>query len=145
MKGGVAWGIALLRITVGGIYVMHGYLNLVVLGPGVMASYIVTMGFPAGVAPALAWYGISAHLVGGTLLTLGLWSRWTALAQIPVIASAVFLRHFAQGFFMHGMILDAARGQAIAGGYEYTLLLLVATFTLVLTGGGTLTLASGHR
>ena len=96
-------------------------------------------------APALAWYGIGAHLIGGSLLALGLWSRWAALAQIPVIASATFLLHFAQGFFLRGIILDAARGRAIAGGYEYTLLLLVATVALVLTGGGTLTLTAGRR
>jgi putative oxidoreductase len=145
MKGAAAWGIALLRMTVGVIYALHGYLGLMVLGPGEMAGYVVAMGFPASLAPALAWYGIGVHLVGGSLLTLGLWSRWTALAQIPVIASAVFLRHLAQGFFMHGIVLDRAGGQAIAGGYEYTLLLLVATVTLVLTGGGTLTLMAGRR
>jgi putative oxidoreductase len=144
VKGAAAWGIALLRITVGVIYALHGYLGLMVLGPGVMAGYILTMGFPVSLAPALAWYGIGAHLVGGILLALGLWTRWAALAQVPVIAAAVFLRHFAQGFFMHGIIVDAARGQAIAGGYEFTLLLLVATVALVLTGGGTLTLASAR-
>ena len=145
MKGVAAWGIALLRITVGVIYVLHGYLGLMVLGPGEMAGYVVAMGFPASLAPALAWYGIGAHLIGGSLLALGLWSRWAALAQIPVIASATFLLHFAQGFFLRGIILDAARGRAIAGGYEYTLLLLVATVALVLTGGGTLTLMAGRR
>ena len=61
MKGAAAWGIALLRITVGVIYVLHGYLGLMVLGPGEMAGYVVAMGFPASLAPALAWYGIGAQ------------------------------------------------------------------------------------
>jgi hypothetical protein len=32
--------------------------------------------------------------------------------------------------------VDAAKGVAIAGGYEYTLLVLAATVTFVLAGGG---------
>jgi hypothetical protein len=33
-------------------------------------------------------------------------------------------------------VVDPARGVAIAGGYEYVLLILAATLTLVLAGGG---------
>ena len=56
------------------------------------------------------------------------------------MASAFFLHHLRQGFFLTGIVVDAAKGIAIAGGYEYTLLVLAATVTLVLAGGGALAL-----
>jgi uncharacterized membrane protein YphA (DoxX/SURF4 family) len=57
---------------------------------------------------------------------------------VPVMASAVFLLHVPQGFFMTGIILDAAAGRAIAGGYEFTLTVLVATLAVILLGPGAL-------
>ena len=138
------YGITLLRLMLGVIYVMHGYLGLVVLGPGTLGAYIIRMGYPAAYAPVLAWCGILAHTVGGLFLILGLWTRWVALAQVPIMASVVFLLHLKQGFFMKGIILDAAAGRAIAGGYEFPLLVLVATLVLVLLGGGALAL-DGRR
>ncbi len=135
-----AWGITLLRITLGVIFVMHGYLGLAVLGPPALAGYTIRMGYPPGLAGVLAWYLILAHAVGGLLLVIGLWSRLAALAQVPIMASAVFLHHLQQGFFMRGIIVDAASGQAIAGGYEYALLVLVATVALIFLGGGALSI-----
>ena len=54
------------------------------------------------------------------------------------MASAFFLHHLRQGFFLTGIVVDPAKGVAIAGGYEYVLLVLAATVTLVLAGGGAL-------
>jgi putative oxidoreductase len=133
-------GLALLRATLGAIFVMHGYLGLAVIGPAGVGTYTTRMGFPAGLGPALGWYMILAHSLGGILLVLGLFTRWAALAQLPIMASAFFLYHLRQGFFLTGIVLDQTRGIAIAGGYEYTLLVLAATLTLVLSGGGTLAL-----
>ena len=61
------------------------------------------------------------------------------------MASAFFLYHLRQGFFLTGIVVDPARGTAIAGGFEYTLLVLAATVTLVLAGGGALALDSRRR
>jgi putative oxidoreductase len=138
-----AWpglGLAVLRVTLGAIFVMHGYLGLAGIGPAGIAGYTTRMGYPAALGPALAWYLIVAHGVGGLLLVLGLWTRWAALAQVPIMASALFLHHLRQGFFLKGVIVDAAKGVAIAAGYEYVLLVLAGTITLVLAGGGRLAL-----
>jgi putative oxidoreductase len=121
------WGILLLRIMLGVIYVMHGYLGLVEIGPSGIAGYVIRLGFPPGLAPLLGWFHVAAHLLGGALLILGLWTRWAALAQVPSMATAVVLIHWKQGFFM-----------SAGGGYEFALLVLVATVALVLTGGGAL-------
>ena len=133
-----AWGTALLRIWLGILFVMHGYLGAAVLGPEAIAAYTTRMGFPAPAGVALAWYLIGAHLVGGALLVIGLWTRAAALVNVPVMASAVFLLHVPQGFFMTGIIVDAAAGRALAGGYEFTLTVLVATLAVMLLGPGAL-------
>jgi putative oxidoreductase len=91
------YGVTLLRLGLGLIYVMHGYLGLVVLGPGALGGYVIRMGYPAAYAPALAWYAIVVHLVGGLFLVLGLWTRWAAHAPQPIKASAVALLHYKQG------------------------------------------------
>jgi putative oxidoreductase len=129
-------GLAVLRVTLGVIFAMHGYLGLSVIGPAGIAGYTTRMGYPAALGPALAWYLILAHSIGGILLVLDLFTRWAAAAQLPIMASAFFLHHLRQGFFLTGIVVDPAQGRAIAGGYEYTLLVLAATVTLVLAGGG---------
>jgi putative oxidoreductase len=133
-------GLLILRLTLGVIFLMHGYLGAVVIGPAGIAGYTTRMGYPAALGPALAWYLIVAHVGGGLLLVVGLWTRWAALAQVPIMASAVFLLHLPQGFFMRGLIVDAAAGRAIAGGYEFALTILVATLALALLGPGALAL-----
>ena len=140
MGGRVGCGIAIARVVLGAIFVMHGYLALAVVGPAEIAGYTIGMGYPAALAPALAWYLIVVHLTGGACLVLGLVTRWAALANLPIIASAFFLHHLPQGFFLHGIVIDAASGRAIAGGSEYTLLVLAVTVMLILTGGGALAL-----
>jgi putative oxidoreductase len=138
-------GLAVLRVTLGVIFVMHGYLGLAVIGPGGIAGYTTRMGYPAALGQALGWYLIVAHSVGGILLILGLFTRWAALAQVPIVASALLLHHLLQGFFLTGIVVDPAQGVAIAGGYEYILLVLAATVTLVLAGGGALGLDRRRR
>ena len=72
------------------------------------------------------------------MMIIGLWTRWAALANVPSIAGAVIMLHLKQGYFMTGRIVDAAAGRAIAVGFEFPLLVLVATIALVLLGGGAL-------
>ena len=140
-----ALGVAILRITLGVIYVMHGYLSASVLGPAAVAQYVKRAGFPEGFAEPFAWYVIVAHVVGGLMLIVGFWTAVAALAQVPIMAGATFLIHVPQGFFMRGIITDAAAGRAIAGGYEFTLLVLVATIALVFTGSGSLSIDGRRR
>jgi putative oxidoreductase len=133
------WGATLLRLALGVIYVMHGWLALTVLGVQGAAGYIIRMGFPSALAPALAWYLVVVHLGGGTLMLLGVGTRVAALLQVPIMASALFLHHLSQGFFMQVLTVETAAGpRQVAGGYEYVLLVLAATLALALTGPGRL-------
>jgi putative oxidoreductase len=130
--------LTVLRVTLGAIFLMHGHLALNVLGAEAVAGYTTRMGYPAVLGLALAWYLILAHSIGGILLIVGLWTRWAAAAQLPIMASAFFLHHLKQGFFLTGIVVDPTKGVAIAGGYEYTLLVLAAIVALLLAGGGAL-------
>ncbi len=114
MSGAQAWGTALLRVLPGVIYVMHGYFAVKVLGLEGTAGLMVRMGYPPVLAPA----------------------RLAALLQVPIMASVLFLLHLGQGFLLRGIVVDAAAGRAVAGGYEYALLGLAVTLALALLGGG---------
>lgn len=138
-----AWGITLLRLAVGVVFVMHGYLAVSVLGPQALGGFIARMGFPPALGTALAWYLIAAHLLGGALIILGLWTRWAALANVPPMASAVLLLHVPQGFFMK--VIGGTPGRADVGGYEFSLLLLAATLALVLMGSGAASIDGSRR
>jgi putative oxidoreductase len=112
---------ALLRITLGLIYVLHGYRALHGGARG-MAGYIAKIGFPAEFAATLAWYLIIVHIVGGVLLVIGYWTRLAAALQLPIMLSALVLVHWKQGF-------DRV---------EFPLLVLIATLAIALMGPGTL-------
>ena len=126
--GGIdSYGATILRIALGIIYIGHGYLALFVYGPRGTAAFQRSLGLPL---PEIgAWYVILAHGVGGALLLLGLWTRWAALVNLPIMAGAFFLVHLREGFFM-----------GPKGGYEFVLLVLAATLAQVFLGSGALAL-----
>ena len=121
MRDPQAWGRALLRITLGVIFVLHGYRALHGGARG-MADYIARIGFPAEFAATLAWYLIVVHLAGGALMIIGYWTRLAAAMQLPIMLSAVALVHWKQG-------IDRV---------EFPFLVLVATLAIALMGPGTL-------
>lgn len=121
------YGVTILRVTLGIIYIMHAYLALFVFGIGGTIAFQRSLGLPA---PEVGvWYVIVAHGLGGALMVLGLFTRWAALANLPIMAGAFFLVHLKQGFFM-----------GKEGGYEYVLLVLAATLAQVFLGSGALAL-----
>ncbi len=126
--GGIdSYGATVLRVALGIIYIAHGYAALFVYGPRATAGFQRSLNLPL---PEIgAWYVILAHGVGGALLILGLWTRWAALVNLPIMAGAFFLVHLKEGFFMGSK-----------GGYEYVLLILAATLAQVFLGPGALAL-----
>ena len=61
---------------------------------------------------------------------LGLFTRWAALANVPVMLGAVGFVHLKNGFWAHSN----------PNGYEYVLVLLVVSLAVAMIGGGALTL-----
>ncbi len=128
-RGGLeSYGALLLRVVLGVIYIAHAYLVLVVITPAKFVGYQRAMHIPL---PEIGvWYLLVAHGLGGIMLILGFLVRWAALANIPVVAGALWFVHLQQGFFIAGNKV----------GYEYVLVLLCATIAQALLGAGAFTL-----
>lgn len=110
-----------LRVVTGAIFAVHGWDKLQSGVPAV-AGFLGTLGFPA---PELfAVLLIAAELGGGIMLILGLYTHWVAKILTVVAAIALVTVHLKNGFSLS------------AGGYEYILLILAASFSLMITGPG---------
>ena len=127
-RGGLEpYGALVLRVVLGVVYIAHAYLALVIMGPAKVVEYQRAVHIPL---PEIgAWYLIVAHGLGGIMLILGLLVRWAALANIPVMAGALWFVHLQQGFFISGSKF----------GYEYVLVMLGATIAQALLGAGAFT------
>lgn len=115
-------GPTLLRAVVGLVFVMHGTQKVFTDGIAATQDGFATMGIPfpgaMGVAIPLL------ELVGGLLLIAGLGTRLLALAFVGVSFVAAITAHADGGFFAQN------------GGWEYLLILGVASLTLAITGPG---------
>jgi putative oxidoreductase len=79
---------------------------------------------PAAVQFAVAW----GELVGGIALALGFLTRFAAAGIAVIMAGAIYLVHWRNGFDIRNQ------------GYEYNFTLLVLCAGVILLGGGTLSL-----
>jgi putative oxidoreductase len=119
------WGAVsplILRVVVGLIFVMHGWQKLTVMQVGGVEGMLNALGFP--MAALLAPILIAAELGGGILLILGLFTHWSAKILAFVGLVALVAVHLKNGFFM------------ATGGYEFILLIFVATVSVLITGPG---------
>lgn len=111
-----------LRVVTGIVFAMHGWQKLTVMGVGGVEGMLTALGFPmAGLFAVLL---IAAELGGGILLILGLFSHWATKALVIVAVVALFTVHIKNGFFLG------------TGGYEYILLILASSVSLLITGPG---------
>lgn len=122
------WGIALLRVVTGVIFLMHGQQKLFEFGIGGVTGMMTGLSVPA---PGLMAVIVTlVEVVGGIALILGAFTRIAALLVAIDVLVAFFLVHLPNGFF------------ASNGGVELVLLLATAGLTLLLTGPGAMALDS---
>ncbi|HSB72221.1 MAG TPA: DoxX family protein [Candidatus Methylomirabilis sp.] len=115
------WGITVLRVVVGVVFLTHGGQKLFVWGFDNVAGFMGKIGIPA---PMLAAVVVTlVELLGGILLVLGLFTRWAALLLAFNMLVAILTVHLRAGFFL-------------PNGYEFALTLLAANAALVLLGSG---------
>jgi putative oxidoreductase len=130
-------GATVLRVMLGVVFIAHGYYAYDVITSDALSAMInKRVGLPVG--DFATTYLLVAHFVGGVMLILGIFTRWAAMANLPILMAAVLLFHFDQGFFLRGVITDVARGKADVAGYEYAMFVLAATLAQCFLGTGAL-------
>ena len=140
MTKGAAAGVLILRVVLGVVLIMHGYLGYANIGPRGVGTLIARLGVPADFATPLAWCLFVTHTVGGLLVIVGLWTRTAALVNTPILAAAVALLHWPQRFSLKAIVAEAAADKAATIGYEFALLVLACTVAITLIGPGPLSL-----
>jgi putative oxidoreductase len=114
--------IAVLRIVIGVVFVMHGYQKLFVYGPAGVTDAMGKMGIPF---PAVsAWLASLAEFGGGLAFLLGFGTRLAAIPLAVTMLVALFKVHLTNGFFLDKQ------------GFEYVLTLLGGIVALGLLGSG---------
>jgi putative oxidoreductase len=115
--------LSLARIVIGLLFLEHGTSKL--------------LGFPTPTpTPALftlIWFAGVIEIVGGTLLTLGLWTRFAAFIMSGEMAIGYFLSHAPKAFF------------PIANGGDAAILYCLIFLYFAFAGGGPWTIAALFR
>lgn len=113
------WGMTVLRIVVGIVFLMHGGQKLFIYGFHNVAGAMQQMGIPLPMLSAVVVTIV--EFFGGLGLVLGLFTRWAATLIAIEMLVAVLAVHLRGGFFS-------------PRGFEYPLSLLAANIALALGG-----------
>lgn len=115
-----------LRLTIGFTLAAHGGQKLFAWFGGYglegTGQWMASVGLEPGML--MAFLAGSAEFFGGVALMLGLLTRIAAGINVLTMAVALFWVHASQGFFL------------TSHGIEYALVLLAATLSLAIMGGG---------
>lgn len=116
-----AYGALVLRVSLGVLALSHGLLKLLVFTPAGTAQFFQSIGYPGFLA-----YGVmSAEIIGGVALILGVYTRIVAAALIPILLGAT-AQHAGNGW------LFSAKG----GGWEFPAFWTLALAAQTLLGSG---------
>jgi putative oxidoreductase len=115
-------GVLLLRVALGAMFIAHSVvLKLMTFTLPGTAQFFTSLGLPAW----LAYATFFAEAAGGTLLVLGIQTRWMALALAPILLGALWVHSG------NGWVFSSANG-----GWEYPLYLLVLSIAQAMLGDG---------
>jgi putative oxidoreductase len=136
IPGPVDWGLLVLRVVLGGSFILHGAELLFGAfgGRGIEAftGIIVKMGLP-GPAGLWAYLAATSEFLGGLAVVLGVLTEFGAAAIAAVMIVAIWKVTGKHGY------------DITHNGYEYNLLILAVCAALILAGPGWLALWDPFR
>jgi putative oxidoreductase len=112
----------LLRVIVGIILFMHGWLKVSTFGLAGVSGLMAKQGLEPAVAFAAA--AMFLETIGAICIIIGLFTRVFAAALAIELLIALLSVHLKAGFFANN------------GGYEFVLLLGIVMFAIAIRGGG---------
>ena len=131
------WGLTVLRVAVGLVFIAHGAQTLFgVFGGAGLASTAARyehLSLPS--AYPLAVLSGVVQFAGGLMLFLGAWARAAAIALAIGTAAAVWIAHLAHGFFINWALTPG-----VGHGYELHFVLIGSCACLALSGAGELSI-----
>ena len=123
--------VAVARVTLGLVMLPHGLQKTLGLFGGY--GFTGTMGYftgTLGMSHLVALLVIASESVGAIALIVGFLSRFCAASLVIVMVGAVYMAHWANGFFMNWF------GNQPGEGFEYHLLVVGLALTVVVGGAG---------
>ncbi len=125
------YGIALLRVSLGVLFLAHVGLKIFVFTVPGFVGYFASLGLPA-----VAAYGVIAlELIGGLALILGVYAPWVAVPLAIEMLGTIIMVHGHNGW------LFTNKG----GGWEYPAFWTVSLVALTLLGDGAFALRPTAR
>lgn len=121
---------ALLRVTLGVMFIAHALLKYFVFTLPGTAQYFQSLGLPG----ALGYATFAAELIGGLLILGGVYARWVALALVPVLLGATWAHA------NNGWVFSAPNG-----GWEYPAFLTLTALVMALMGDGKFALVTNRN
>lgn len=115
------YGVALLRVSLGVLFLAHGLLKVLVFTPAGTVGFFESLGLPG----FFAYLVMAGEIGGGLLLIAGAYTRVVALGLLPIALGATFV-HLGNGW------LFSAEG----GGLEFPLFLTITTLAQAAMGAG---------
>ena len=116
------YGVTLLRVALGILFLAHAGLKLLVFGPAGTAAFFASLGLP----PGLAYLTMAAEIAGGLALVLGVYARIAALLLMPLLLGTIVTVHGANGFFFSNP----------HGGWEFPAFWALALLVQAMLGDG---------
>ena len=124
-------GSLILRVVLGGVFLPHGAQKaLGWFGGHGLTPTVDFFNQAFGVPAPLTYLVIAAEFLGAIALILGLLTRFAAFGMFAVMAGAIYLAHWQNGFFMNWA------GKQAGEGIEYHLLVMGMALALIVQGGG---------